>query len=107
MTKTILYQYEIDGEVQNKRIVLSSLLKNITKDKTVINTNVKKYRNYPNPYKIECCFIYDNKRKQNTAVLMEINEYLINNKKDKGNNMIFKGIREIDYNYFVFDWNME
>ena len=107
MTKTILYQYEIDGEVQNKRIVLSSLLKNITKDKTVINTNVKKYRNYPNPYTKDFCLIYDNKQLQNSAVVMEINEYLINNKKDKGNNMIFKGIREIDYNYFVFDWNME
>jgi hypothetical protein len=105
MTKTILYQYEIDGEVQNKRIVLSSLLKNITKDKTVINTNVKKYRNYPNPYTKDFCLIYDNKQLQNPTVVTEINDYLKINK--KGNNMIFKGIREIDYNYFVFDWNME
>lgn len=105
MTKTILYQYEIDDKVQNKRIVLSSLLKNITKDKTVINTNVKKYRNYPNPYTKDFCLIYDNKQLQNPSVVTEINEYLKINKKD--NNMIFKGIREIDYNYFVFDWSME
>lgn len=105
MTKTILYQCEIDDEVQNKRIVLSSLLKNITKDKTVINTNVKKYINYPNPYTKDFCLIYDNKQLQNPSVVTEINEYLKINKKD--NNMIFKGIREIDYNYFVFDWSME
>jgi len=102
MTKTILYQYENNGEVQNKRIVLSSLLKNITKSKTVINTNVKKYINYPNPYTKDFCLIYENKQLQNPDVVTEINDYL-----KKSNNMVFKCMKEIDYNYFVFDWTID
>ena len=103
MTKTISYKYEENGLEQNKRIVLSSLLKKISKNKTVINTNVKKYKHFPEAYTKDFCLIYEDKKLQNPEVVIEINNYL---KEEKGKNMVFKRLKEIDYCYFIFEWEV-
>jgi hypothetical protein len=102
MSKLISYQFKKDNEIQNKRIVLSSLLKKITKNKTIINTNVKKYKNYPNPYVKDFCLIYEGKKLQNPDIVIEINNYL--KKENNMHNILFKELKEIDYNYYIFEW---
>lgn len=100
--KTIMYSIVENGEKKKKKIVIKSLLKHIAqKGRVVINTNVKKMVNYPNAYEKDYCLVFENRKIQNEEVLRDLNEYMIEKDWSK---YVFNGLKELDYNYYVFLW---
>ena len=105
MSKTILYTNTENNYTEQKRILLKPLLKHIATGDVIINTNIKKIINCPNPYHKDYCLIFKNKVLQNPEIIVEINKYIKDNQNDKNlMNLKYKCMKEVDYKYYVLEW---